>query len=683
MGFPAPRVARVLWIGVAAALLAPGLAPADDSKLEGINPAAPYRLHVSAMPGGQTGVDKILDLFAPKNAGKDWRRTYDLWFTIASSPKDAEMTIIVEKANVSLKPGYEPLYYIEGTVRLAPMASPHRIVGYDPKKPLFGGSTEARHFLDLVIAYMRADHKDAVLAHADSPPPVETEPAAAASAEPEPEPEPAAPFTVYVTTLPAPAGARVPKSILDAVSDVRKQLPKAGDGVRPAESEADAEVLIQIVTRATGMGAAPKIEGRLTVFDRVDGIPIVGQGASWKDAAADMVGRMATYLGLVEKELRAARKTSAPRPAAVLLVRRGDELLDAGDADGALAAWDEALGLAPKYGGALRRRGQLRLSRKEHEAALRDLDEAIALDRADPEACLARARAHGALGHAAEVQADLDVVARHLPRRPPLTGFPADQAASRTAAEVSERGAELEREYDELDQQTPLLSSEALVRKRQALDERRQEQRLLAAVVAGCEAGDSAVCSMLSRRLETGSARLPEPKRDPDDPGVDTATVTAATANLRAAAKADASVVQKLVRGDLLVLLEREPQDGWHHAIHVQTASEGWIKSSLVKPKLTKATRPQNPFEARRLDGQSPPKVTVFNDSDKDMTLTVGGRRHTILRRSQLTVNLPPGQHSYVGAAPGVIPAVGTDKWEVGYEYTWRFSIVKRSGATR
>jgi hypothetical protein len=61
------------------------------------------------------------------------------------------------------------------------------------------------------------------------------------------------------------------------------------------------------------------------------------------------------------------------------------------------------------------------------------------------------------------------------------------------------------------------------------------------------------------------------------------------------------------------------------------------------------------------------------------MTLTVAGKRHAVARRSQVSIDVSAGKHAYVGAAPGIIPAIGTQTWEVGHEYTWRFRVVERS----
>jgi tetratricopeptide (TPR) repeat protein len=311
-----------------------------------------------------------------------------------------------------------------------------------------------------------------------------------------------APFTVHVAADASHQSGVVPKSVFEAVAEVRKQIEKDAGRIRPADSETSAEILLEITERSSQGGKS--IEGRLTVFDRLDGARLVGQGTSWSLAASNMISGITAYIEDHAKEMTAARAASAPRAAAVLLVRRGDALASAGDAERGLAAWEEALEISPKYAGALRRRGQARVARGEHEAALRDLDQAIADGPWDPYAYLARARAHTGAGHAVEARADHREIVEHIPRGTPLGLVPASEIVDRTAGELSERGAELERLRDELGEQ--------------AVEAKQREYRILTAVLAACREGDEVVCALLGQRLATGTARMAEPKRETASP---------------------------------------------------------------------------------------------------------------------------------------------------------------------
>jgi hypothetical protein len=71
----------------------------------------------------------------------------------------------------------------------------------------------------------------------------------------------------------------------------------------------------------------------------------------------------------------------------------------------------------------------------------------------------------------------------------------------------------------------------------------------------------------------------------------------------------------------------------------------------------------------------------VRNDADVQMTLSLGGDRHVIAPGRTETIEVQAGTTSYVGAAPGVIPAIGTEDFQQGYEYDWRFWIVRKTAS--
>lgn len=108
----------------------------------------------------------------------------------------------------------------------------------------------------------------------------------------------------------------------------------------------------------------------------------------------------------------AAAAGSAANPAtartAWAAVARGVAAEQAGDADAALAHYDEAVRLDPNYAPAYAYRGALRVRRGSDEAALRDLDAAVRLDPNLADAHLHRGIAFHGLNRPAEARADYD-----------------------------------------------------------------------------------------------------------------------------------------------------------------------------------------------------------------------------------------------------------------------------------
>ena len=89
------------------------------------------------------------------------------------------------------------------------------------------------------------------------------------------------------------------------------------------------------------------------------------------------------------------------QPAAVAFMAQSDRLAQAGDLDGALAALDRAIELAPSDHRAFIRRGMLRLAKGDFAGASADLDTALELDPDKAEGHYYRAAAYAQQGDAA------------------------------------------------------------------------------------------------------------------------------------------------------------------------------------------------------------------------------------------------------------------------------------------
>jgi tetratricopeptide (TPR) repeat protein len=502
------------------------------------------------------------------------------------------------------------------------------------------------------------------------------------------------PFLVYVCPADAlalePAGA--PKDVMDSVEDVRKNIEKKRRGwMKLVPSLEQAEVLVAVVGREVTESHGSVLRGRYTLF--TDQGDLIGQGdlsgqqifGIWGTAAADMSGRLQRLLEAFYPVISEERET-LPRPATVLAVRHGEVLARRGDPEVARARFEKALALSPDHFPALRGRGQALVDLGAYEAALVDFDRVIEAEHADAATFFARARARDALGYDQEADEDRRVALTAVPRNAepgPLAVAPGGEPdpAAAISAELTRRDAEiveLQRRAD--DWRRTMKSTSDTYEK--AVHQARYDLAALDAALRSCQAGDQAVCGALVTRAVTGVAEIPVADAPPP-PGpetVDRALVSVAAANLRSGPSTGDGVVRRLVEGDLLVLLDREAQQGWYPVIHVASADQGWIHGDLLGLELAEKPPGEgpSPFRGRRLTEDAPPKVIVTNDGDLTMTLTVGAEHHTIPPGNQRTLEVAAGNHRYVGAAPGALPALGRQLFERGHEYTWRFWIERK-----
>lgn len=89
-----------------------------------------------------------------------------------------------------------------------------------------------------------------------------------------------------------------------------------------------------------------------------------------------------------------------------------------------------------------------------------------------------------------------------------------------------------------------------------------------------------------------------------------------------------------------------------------------------------------SPFTATYVGGNRPPELEVFNDSDRTLYFDFGQDEisaYTIPPKTSKKIKLTEGVYKYKATAPRVAPLEGQDRFQTGYVYSWRFTIVRYS----
>lgn len=159
------------------------------------------------------------------------------------------------------------------------------------------------------------------------------------------------------------------------------------------------------------------------------------------------------------------------------------------------------------------------------------------------------------------------------------------------------------------------------------------------------------------------------------DYGVDVGVVIGQKTQLSSEPLKAARSISSLKQGSIVVILDREENDGWLNVLDVKTAKEGWIPKKLLKIQHTKNPSQGANFQTEYIPNLTTPEVAIENASYKDLNLKVGSEIYPIPAHSNRTVSIDPGMYKYYASAPGVIPAIGERAFENGTRYTWKFWI--------
>ena len=124
----------------------------------------------------------------------------------------------------------------------------------------------------------------------------------------------------------------------------------------------------------------------------------------------------------------------------------------------------------------------------------------------------------------------------------------------------------------------------------------------------------------------------------------------------------------------MLVLVTREATGGWYNVVDAQSGEDGWVRGDLIALKLTSQTA-TTPFQTREAASGASPTVEAVNDTDRILTFTIGSQKHQIQPGATLTIPVTTGTQRYIASVPGVLPFAGTENFETGRVYAWRFYI--------
>ena len=202
------------------------------------------------------------------------------------------------------------------------------------------------------------------------------------------KPKPTQPLTVFVHFDPAGAkgDAKELKGMEDSARDVTGALRKKKDWFTVVDARNQAEVVVEIKSRAYESGHAYVLNGRVTILDLISDAKVIGQGGLgdqvfniWRTAANDLASRVQTFCEETFPEVEKARAAGV-KPAVIAATDKGDELTRKGDYAGAEAAYGEALAGSPKFARALYNRGVLFHMQKQADRAIADYGAAIAAD---------------------------------------------------------------------------------------------------------------------------------------------------------------------------------------------------------------------------------------------------------------------------------------------------------------
>lgn len=134
--------------------------------------------------------------------------------------------------------------------------------------------------------------------------------------------------------------------------------------------------------------------------------------------------------------------------------------------------------------------------------------------------------------------------------------------------------------------------------------------------------------------------------------------------------------IKRLSKGDQLVLLNRTKRRNWINVIDLDSGSEGWVYVSHVRIYYTRNPKSSVPvFQETRVGSDREPEIIVKNDTNRLLTLRIGGSVYKIEAYTTRTLYLTSGTYKFYAFVPRAYPLMGEKYWPKGMRYSWTFFI--------
>lgn len=131
-----------------------------------------------------------------------------------------------------------------------------------------------------------------------------------------------------------------------------------------------------------------------------------------------------------------------------------------------------------------------------------------------------------------------------------------------------------------------------------------------------------------------------------------------------------------LLKGDNLVILDRDPTADWLNVINTETGKEGWVYKGHITIYYTRSPKVSPvAIEEERGESYSDPKIRITNQSELTMTLRLGDSIYTLAPYTERNITLTEGRYKFYSSFPRAYPLLGEKYFSRGYNYSWTFYI--------
>jgi hypothetical protein len=134
-------------------------------------------------------------------------------------------------------------------------------------------------------------------------------------------------------------------------------------------------------------------------------------------------------------------------------------------------------------------------------------------------------------------------------------------------------------------------------------------------------------------------------------------------------------VLHTINKSNLLVILPREPQNGYVEAFDVETSSRGYVYESLISITDTLGFSKQNYFEKSSATTAGSVEIEMINSTTHTLYVWINKNSYDISPYEKKILIMDDEEIVYFSSAPGLFPVFGREVLQKGNTYVWKFSL--------
>jgi hypothetical protein len=145
--------------------------------------------------------------------------------------------------------------------------------------------------------------------------------------------------------------------------------------------------------------------------------------------------------------------------------------------------------------------------------------------------------------------------------------------------------------------------------------------------------------------------------------------------NFREGPGVNSKVLYSISSSNLLVILPREPQNGFVEVFDIESSSFGFVYESLIKVTDTLYFQKQHFFERSGENEKGDIVIELINRTDHSLFIWINKKVFNLSPNEKKELIFNDEEITYFSSAPGLYPVFGREILKKGNSYKWDFTL--------